>query len=524
VTNCITACSVLGLRPAFHAIKGRLDRLFARERLTADQTFEILQNLRTRTQTDGATRDEALRDVLCALEPLGHERAELWLLSDDGSELLPQISLSPAEASAQAAAAAADEEERVPEAVKALAADSALAAALRSGRSGGVPGLCSRELEPEAAADLWSAGLALAVPLLPHGEFAGFVGLGRRTSGTSYSTDELVLAGHVGGQATVILERSTGTRMGRYRIEKRLGVGGMAEVFLARQMGPGGFERRIALKRPLPDLVDDPQFVAMFLEEARIAARLQHENIAQIYEVDKHHDHYYLTMEYVDGPSVRTLLKSCARLLVPVPIPAALTITADLLRALAHVHTYVGPEGQVLALIHRDVNPNNVLLRTDGKGKLVDFGIARAGDRLMRTQTGHVRGTVPYMSPEQAHGAADVDQRSDVYSAAVVCYEMLTALRAFPTGPQRERPKALCAARPDAPPAVEAVLARAMAFERDERHPTAAEFLEDLRRATDSEVVSSHATVAALIAQMSAPADDDAAAALHTVDITGTFS
>jgi serine/threonine protein kinase len=281
----------------------------------------------------------------------------------------------------------------------------------------------------------------------------------------------------------------------------------------------------VALKRPLPDMAEDPKFVTMFLEEARIAARLQHENIAAIYEVDKHHDHYYLTMEYVDGPSVRSLMRNCAKSLVAVPISVALTITADLLRALAHVHAYTGPDGQQLALIHRDVNPNNILLRTDGKGKLVDFGIARAGDRLMRTQTGHVRGTIPYMSPEQARGAADIDQRTDVYSAGVVCYEMLTALRAFPNGPHRDRPKSLCQARPDAPRELETVVARAMAFLREERQMTAGEFLDDLRNATDAATVSDYRAVAELIARMTPASGEEAPQpSLQTLDETGTFS
>jgi len=155
----------------------------------------------------------------------------------------------------------------------------------------------------------------------------------------------------------------------------------------------------------------------------------------------------------------------------------------------------------------------------------VDFGIARAGDRLMRTQTGHVRGTIPYMSSEQARGASDVDQRTDVYSAAVVCYEMLTALRAFPNGPHRDRPKALSAARPDAPPALEAVVARAMAFLRDERHASAGDFLDDLRRVTDAATVSDYAGVAALIVQTTpASGEENAPPSLQTMDATGTFS
>jgi len=171
------------------------------------------------------------------------------------------------------------------------------------------------------------------------------------------------------------------------------------------------------------------------------------------------------------------------------------------------------------------VNPNNLLLRTDGRGKLVDFGIARAGDRLMRTQTGHVRGTIPYMSPEQLKGDSDVDPRSDVYSAAVVCYEMLTSLRAFPSGPHRDRPKSIQRARSDAPPALDAVVQRGMAFLRDERHASAGAFLDDLRVASDAHSIADHSAVAALIAQMTGATGDDAdLAQVRRPDITATFA
>ena len=178
---------------------------------------------------------------------------------------------------------------------------------------------------------------------------------------------------------------------------RRLGVGGCAEVHLAWQIGPGGFERRVALKRPLPRMAEDAEHVAMFLHEARIAAALRHPNIAQIVEVGRHQGAYFIAMEYVDGVPLRSLRDGTA-----MPLAIALAILMPLLGALEYAHAACDAHGRWLRLVHRDVTPSNVLISAAGEVKLVDFGIARSTARLDQTRTGVVRGTPAYMSPEQA--------------------------------------------------------------------------------------------------------------------------
>lgn len=212
----------------------------------------------------------------------------------------------------------------------------------------------------------------------------------------------------------------------------------MAEVHLASQLGPGGFERRVALKHPLPHLAEDAESVAMFLDEARISAQLSHRNIVSVYEVDQHEGRYFIAMEYVDGQSLRALIKRSWELQRPVPLPVAGAIAREALAALAYAHDAPGPDGRPLQLVHRDVTPANILVTIRGEVKLMDFGIARAAERLAATRTGSVKGTLAFMSPEQARGQP-VDRRADLYSFAATLYELLTLKRAFPDEPRAVR-------------------------------------------------------------------------------------
>src|SRR5947207_11867494 len=162
----------------------------------------------------------------------------------------------------------------------------------------------------------------MAAAIRVHGVAAGFVGVGRKRSGVGYSIEDLSFLTIIGAQLGAVLERTQGeSRLDRYHLERRLGTGGMAEVFLAWQVGPGGFERKVALKRPLPHVSEDPNAVAAFLDEARLAAQLVHPHIARVYDVGERSGVYYIVMEYVDGPSLRQVLREMSQQARVMPVP-----------------------------------------------------------------------------------------------------------------------------------------------------------------------------------------------------------
>ncbi|WP_257458492.1 serine/threonine protein kinase [Archangium lipolyticum] len=219
-----------------------------------------------------------------------------------------------------------------------------------------------------------------------------------------------------------------GTPIGKYVIKRKLAEGGMAEIYLAASTGPEGFEKEVVIKRVRSFLADDEGFVRMFIEEARLASRLNHANVVQIFDFDKHEDSYYLAMEYVRGCSLWDLRKRCREKGVAVPPVLVAHIGAQVAAGLHYAHRLKGADGESLHLVHRDVTPHNVLLSLDGAVKLTDFGIAKAGNKL--TQPGVLKGKFAYMSPEQARGEA-VDARTDVFALGVVLWEMLTGGRLF---------------------------------------------------------------------------------------------
>ncbi len=216
-----------------------------------------------------------------------------------------------------------------------------------------------------------------------------------------------------------------GIRFGQYVLLRRIARGGMAEVFLAQQRGLEGFDRRVAVKRILPHLVDSPDFVKMFLGEAKLAAQLTHPNIVHIYDFGKVENDYFIAMEYVEGVHTGQIFKIGER--EPRMSPTLVArIGADAAAALNYAHELVGPNGKRYGLVHRDVSPANIMVSQDGIVKLCDFGIAKAAalsDQL--TQPGQVKGKYAYMSPEQTV-AAPLDGRSDVFSLAIVLWELLT--------------------------------------------------------------------------------------------------
>ena len=220
-------------------------------------------------------------------------------------------------------------------------------------------------------------------------------------------------------------------QFGKYTLVERLGRGGMADVWKAKISGPGGFQRTLVIKRILPHLVEDEQFKAMFVAEARLSARLNHANIVQVFELGDVDGEFYLAMEYVRGRDLVNVVRAQLARGLPPPGMGAF-VARELCRALAYAHALTDEEGVPLRLIHRDVSPSNVMISFDGAVKLLDFGIAKAMAEANenRTVTGTLKGKFGYMSPEQVEGR-EVDHRSDLFAAGVVLHEILTGKRLF---------------------------------------------------------------------------------------------
>ena len=280
---------------------------------------------------------------------------------------------------------------------------------------------------------------------------------------------------------------SGGIPFGNFQLIRRIARGGMAEVFQASQRGPEGFERTVAIKRILPHLADSPEFIAMFMDEARLAARLSHPNVAHIYEFGKVEDSYFIAMEYIDGIDLAPIILAGTRSLLP--LAHAARIAADVAAGLNYAHQAKGPDGRPLGIVHRDISPQNILVSFDGVVKVVDFGIAKAADAMERTQPGVIRGKYTYMSPEQVRGQK-LDARSDVFCLGIVLSELATGQTLFS---RVDAMAAMTAIRDGAPPTLrregkplpgnlEAIIQRALARDAEFRYPDAASLQLDLEQ------------------------------------------
>jgi eukaryotic-like serine/threonine-protein kinase len=268
-------------------------------------------------------------------------------------------------------------------------------------------------------------------------------------------------------------------RFGKYSLVARLATGGMAEIFLARLQGAAGFEKLVCIKRILPHLARDKQFVAMFLDEARIAARISHPNVCQVFELGEIEGSYYLAMEYLEGVPLACFRRSDYYGEMPEPRLVA-GIAVQACEGLHHAHQLKNTDGSVMEVVHRDVSPQNLFVTVDGIVKVLDFGIAKIQDATVRTSTGAVKGTYAYMAPEQLRGER-VDRRTDVFALGIVMWETLMrrhlfqrdtdflTFQAITTDPIED----VCALRPDVPPALSAVIMTALARDREQRYPTA---------------------------------------------------
>jgi serine/threonine protein kinase len=276
---------------------------------------------------------------------------------------------------------------------------------------------------------------------------------------------------------------------GRYTLLRRLAVGGMAEIYLARQAAMAGFEKEVVIKRLRTELADDPRIVEMFLDEAKIGAQLNHPNIVHVYDVDENEGIPYIAMEYIVGEELNEL---CRRGIAHgrfLPLEHAVELIRQAAAGMGYFHAKRGAEGTSLAnepleIVHLDISPSNLLVTQDGFLKVIDFGIARARGQASRTDV--LPGKLSYMSPEQA-ARQDVDHRSDIFSLGIVLYEICVGRRLF-RGPAQEVVKRLVEAqiepptfaRRNFPPALESIVMRALERHPEDRYQTAYDLADDL--------------------------------------------
>ncbi len=279
-------------------------------------------------------------------------------------------------------------------------------------------------------------------------------------------------------------------RFGPYALLDRVAIGGMAEVFKAKKTGVEGFEKVVALKRILPHLSDNKEFLDMFVDEAKMVAGLTHPNIVQIYELDRIEKSYYIAMEYVHGRDLRTIMRRAREKGLRMPLDLSLRVVSQVCAALEYAHRKKDDRGRPMEIVHRDVSPQNILISFEGDVKLVDFGIAKAATKASNTDRGALRGKLLYMSPEQAWGRP-IDRRSDVFSLGIVLYEMVTETKPF-IGAGTEltilelvRQCVITPARevnPRVPEALDRVIMKALARDPAERYQDAGQMQRGLER------------------------------------------
>ncbi len=271
-------------------------------------------------------------------------------------------------------------------------------------------------------------------------------------------------------------------RAGRYRLHDPIASGGMATVHLGRSIGTGGFARTVAIKRLHPHLTNDPDFVTMFLDEARITSRIHHPNVVATLDVVSDEGELLLVMEHVLGPSWWTVLRTARQEGRAIPLDIISAVLGGILSGLHAAHEARTESGEPLELVHRDVSPQNALVGSDGVARVVDFGIAKAASRVHSTRDGEVKGKLSYMAPEQIRRLR-VDRRADVYSAGVVLWESLTGERLYQADDAggviwlvlEGKPPSPSSLRSDVPPALDVLVLRALSRDPAMRPATAHE-------------------------------------------------
>lgn len=278
-------------------------------------------------------------------------------------------------------------------------------------------------------------------------------------------------------------------KFGDYYLFDRIAIGGMAEVYKGVSYGVEGFERLFAVKRVLPNIAEDQEFIDMFIDEAKIAVQLTHANIGQIFELGNAENSYFIAMEFVPGKDGRALFDRAGSRGEHLPIPMVCHIIKEVCEALEYAHNKRNDRGESLELIHRDVSPQNILVSYDGEVKLIDFGIAKAAGKASKTQAGILKGKFSYMSPEQVRGKP-IDRRSDLFSLAVCLYELLTLQRCF-SGESDfstlEKVREADYRKPtqinrDIPPELERIIERGLTRDPEDRYQSAADFQDELQK------------------------------------------
>jgi serine/threonine-protein kinase len=331
-------------------------------------------------------------------------------------------------------------------------------------------------------------GLHILIDLCPEGRG----GILRHPDGAPLRRQVLaapldVVLGGTGGPRCRILPTPV-LPFGRYLLTGRLGRGGMAEVYLARQVGPGAFSRQVALKLIRLDILDEVRSaVRMFLDEAGLAAEISHPNVVHVYDVGDQDGVIYIAMEYLRGTSLADLLRQHRRQKEALPWDLAAALLAQALCGLHAAHELRGPDGQLRGVVHRDVSPSNIMCSPEGLVKVIDFGVARAKGRLQESSGHGIKGKPAYMAPEQIR-RGPVDRRTDVFAAALVLYELCTGVRVFQRDDMLQTLRAVLEGAvpplhgtcPDAPPALAALVHRALSPDPAVRPQTAAAFQEEL--------------------------------------------
>ena len=299
-------------------------------------------------------------------------------------------------------------------------------------------------------------------------------------------------------------------QFGPYRLVRQIAVGGMAEIHLAKTKGIAGFEKYVALKMIHPNFAEDEQFIQMLVDEAKIAVQLNHANIAQTFDLGRVDETFYITMEYVDGADLYKILRMASEIDSDMPLEVAAYIGKEVASALDHAHKKRSPTGKPLGIVHRDVSPQNVLISYSGEVKLVDFGIAKATMKARQTAVGVIKGKYYYMSPEQAWGDP-IDHRSDIFSAGIVLYEMITGqmlyleedLHKLLDMARRADIASPTTLRRGIPAQLERIVMHALERNKEDRYQTAADFATDLERFLHSySPISTRTKVVALIKQI----------------------
>ena len=277
--------------------------------------------------------------------------------------------------------------------------------------------------------------------------------------------------------------------LGRYAVFGELATGGMATVHFGRMSSLGGFNRTVAIKRMRRDIARDPEFVAMFLDEARLTSRIEHPNVVATLDVVAEAGEVFLVMEYVRGESLQRLRRAAHSRREKVPVGVAVSIMGGALSGLHSAHDALGEDGVPLGIIHRDVSPQNILVGEDGVARITDFGIAKAESRLQVTHDGQMKGKLPYMAPEQLGGGGRrLDRRVDIFSASVVMWELLAGKGLFRADHPGETIAkvlsapipSLCALRPDVSQGLDRAIRKALSRDPDQRPPTAEAFAMEL--------------------------------------------